>query len=291
MWVKALVSIFSHLLIGIISLATAQNCYDTGNFTTNSTYGKNRDLILASLPASVSANGGFFNATIGQGSNKVYALGMCSGDSTSDDCYGNLNFTVNNLIAYCPNQKEAVSWGGGLVRYADHEFFGTLALHPTNELYNTGDIKSDLTKFDTIWESLMVSVVRNASMGSSRLKYATGEANLTEFQKIYSQMQCTPDLSPKDCDSCLRELVSSYQTCCHGKQGGVVQKPSCWFRWDLYPFYVSNPATTAPSSSPAPPAENTHPKPSVNSTNAKGKYASATQEEIDDVDENLNKYK
>ncbi|XVF27800.1 hypothetical protein REPUB_Repub14bG0140000 [Reevesia pubescens] len=280
MWVKVLVSIFSHLLIGIISLATAQNCYDTGNFTTNSTYGKDRDLILASLPANVSANGGFFTATIGQGSNKVYALGLCSGDSTSDACYGNLSSTVHDLIAKCPNQKEALYWGGGptLVRYADREFFGTLELEPTLAGYNTGDIKSNLTKFDTIWESLMDIVVRNASMGSSRLKYATGEADLTAFQKIYSIMQCTPDLTQKDCDSCLRALVTSYETCCHGKQGGYVQKPNCWFRWDLYPFYVSNPATTAPSLSPPPPPASPSPPPqSVISTITKEVGGSSSQ--------------
>ncbi|MBA0828528.1 hypothetical protein Goarm_013200 [Gossypium armourianum] len=63
-------------------------------------------------------------------------------------------------------------------------------------------------------------------------------------------MQCTPDLSHKDCDSCLRQSVSYYESCCRGKQGGYVQKPNCWFRWDLYPFYISNASTTAPSLSP-----------------------------------------
>ncbi|XVF27797.1 hypothetical protein REPUB_Repub14bG0139900 [Reevesia pubescens] len=107
-------------------------------------------------------------------------------------------------------------------------------------------------------------------MGSSRLKYATGEADLTAFQKIFSLMQCTPNLSQKDCESCLRELVISYQTCCHGKQGGAAKNPNCWFRWDLYPFYVSNPTTTAPSLSPPPPPASPPPPPqSVNSTSTK----------------------
>ncbi|XVF27710.1 hypothetical protein REPUB_Repub14bG0131900 [Reevesia pubescens] len=271
MWVKALVSIFSHLLIGISSLATAQYCYGTGNFTTNSTYGKNRGLILASLPSNVSAKGGFFIDTIGQGSNKVYALGLCSG--ASDTCFGKLTFAVRDLLDRCPNQKEALSWGAGtdpiIIRYADRKFFGILELQPRNIVNNTGDIKSDLTNFDTIWKSLMAREVRKASTGSSMLKYATGEAYLTASQKIYSQMQCTPDLSEKDCYSCLRELVISYQTCCHGKQGAVIQKPSCWLRSGLSPFYVPNPDTDVPSLSPPALAESTHPKPSVNSTNAK----------------------
>ncbi|KAK6268929.1 hypothetical protein QUC31_013089 [Theobroma cacao] len=259
MWVKALVCLLSHLLIGM-SLATALRCYDTGNFTTNSTYGINRDLILASLPANVSANGGFFTATIGKEPNKVYALGLCRGDSTSENCFSSLNSTTQDLIAKCPNQKEAISWGGdppSMVRYANRSFFGILELDPSEAGTNVNDIKSNLTQFNTVWESLMDSVVRNASMGSFRLKYSTGEADNTVFQKIHALMQCTPDLSQSDCDSCLRESVSDYQRMFYGKQGGYVQRPNCWFRWDLYPFYVSNATTTAPSLSPPPPPTNT----------------------------------
>ncbi|XP_022723384.1 putative receptor-like protein kinase At4g00960 isoform X3 [Durio zibethinus] len=267
MWVKVLVSFLSHLLIGI-NLVTAQHCYDTGNFTTNSTYGKNRDLILASLPANVSAKSGFFTATIGQDSNKVYALGLCRGDLSSDNCYSCLNSSIHDLIAKCPNQKEALTWEKDcLVRYADRSFFGILELDPTVAVYNPGNITSNLTQFDKVWESLMDSVVRQASIGSSSLKYATGEAYFTPFKNIYALMQCTPDLSQKNCDSCLRNSVNYYETCCHGKQGGVVRNPNCWFRWDLYLFYTPNASTTAPSLSPPPPPESGSPPPhQVNST-------------------------
>ncbi|KAK8525118.1 hypothetical protein V6N13_092630 [Hibiscus sabdariffa] len=243
--------------MGISLVAAAPRCYDTGNFTTNGTYGKNRDLILASLPPNVSANGGLFHATIGQSPHKVYALGMCIQGDTSDRCSRCLNFTIHDLIASCPNQKEALSWGGDLlclVRYANHSFYGILELDPMEASYNTGDITSNLTEFDKVWDSLMDSVVRKASNGSSSLKYATGEADVTLFQKIYALMQCTPDLSKMDCDSCLRNSASTFQNLYHGKQGGYVRRPNCYFRWDLYPFYVSNASTTASLSPPPPPA-------------------------------------
>nr|KJB66591.1 hypothetical protein B456_010G145500 [Gossypium raimondii] len=259
MWVKftALSSILSHLLIGITLVEALLKCYDTGNFSTNSTYGKNRDLILASLPSNASAKGGFLTASIGQNSD---TLAMCRGDSTPDDCYKCVNSTIHNLIANCPNQKEALSWEGQPchVHYADRSFYGALELDPPEAVYNTGEITSNLTQFDTVWESLMDSVVQKASNGSSTLKYATGEAYFRFFQKIHAQMQCTPDLSQIICDFCLRQSVSTYQSCCHGKQGGYVQRPSCYFQWDLYPFYTPNASTTAPSLSPPPsPSVNT----------------------------------
>ncbi|XP_039169934.1 putative cysteine-rich receptor-like protein kinase 35 [Eucalyptus grandis] len=40
--------------------------------------------------------------------------------------------------------------------------------------------------------------------------------------------------------------------CCHGSKGGVVYKPSCIFRWDLFQFWESSPSP--PSSSPPPSA-------------------------------------
>ncbi|KAK8575351.1 hypothetical protein V6N12_063026 [Hibiscus sabdariffa] len=91
---------------------------------------------------------------------------MCRGDSTRDGCYTCLNSSIHDLTATCPNQKEALSWGGDppcMARYADRPFFGILELGG----YNTGDITLNITEFDTVWESLIDSVVRKASTGSS----------------------------------------------------------------------------------------------------------------------------
>ncbi|GMJ14614.1 cysteine-rich RLK (RECEPTOR-like protein kinase) 11, RECEPTOR LIKE PROTEIN KINASE 3 [Hibiscus trionum] len=265
MWVQlkavSLSSILSFLVMAISFVAVAPRCYDTGNFTTNSTYARNRDLILASLLSNVSAKGGFFNTSVGRNPDQVYALAMCRGDRTPEECHSLVNSTIYELTAECPNQKEASSWTGdyGFVHYADHSFFGTMELDPTVEIFNTGNITSNLTEFDTVWESLIKNVVRKASNGSSSLKYATGEADFGVFQRIRSLMQCTPDLSQQDCDYCLMQSASNYVSCCHGKQGGVIQKPDCYFRWELYPFYVANASTTASLSPPPPPASSPPP--------------------------------
>ncbi|KAI9186169.1 hypothetical protein LWI28_014333 [Acer negundo] len=89
----------------------------------------------------------------------------------------------------------------------------------------------------------MVRVVTQTSHGSSRLKFGTGEAEVTLFQKIYALMQCTPDLSQQDCEYCLSQCLSYFQTCC------FVLWTSCFLRWDLYPFYTS----TADDDDPSPP--------------------------------------
>lgn len=147
-------------VVSAIRFATAQTCLETGNFTTNSTYGRNRDLILASLPTNASENGGFFNAIIGQEPNKVYAQALCRGDLSPEDCSFYVNYTVQEiLIPSCPNQKEAFAWDGEipcLVRYSDKPFFGVLALDPIQEAINPNEINdaaSNVTQFFLLWGS------------------------------------------------------------------------------------------------------------------------------------------
>ncbi|MBA0723242.1 hypothetical protein Golax_003839 [Gossypium laxum] len=255
MWVNILVCLLTHLIAGMsVSFDQSFSCYaDSGNFTTNTTYAKNLDFILHSLPNNVSEHGGFFTVTVGQGSNKAYALGLCRGDLTSYVCHSCVKFAADDLRARCPNQKEAVSWSSDppcILHYANRHFFKMLELYPTTFVHNNRDITSNLPQFDTVWESLMDSVVTKASNGSSTLKYATGKANFTASKTIYALTQCNPKLAHNDCDSCLMELVSFYKVCCHQKQGARIQNPNCWLGWDLHGFYVPNPATTAPSLSP-----------------------------------------
>ncbi|TYH67007.1 hypothetical protein ES332_D06G157900v1 [Gossypium tomentosum] len=240
MWINVLVFLLTHLLTGM-SIIFNQDyvCItESGSFTTNSTYGKNLDHILDSLPDSVSKSGGFFTATAGQDSSTAYALGLCSGDLNPHDCYGLVKSAVRDLRDKCPDQKEAISWSGDpacIIRYANRPFFGILELEPTTAGTITHDIGSNLSRFDMIWESLTDRLVRNASNGTSSRKYATGEALFTVSQNIDAQMQCTPDISQEECDSCLLAAKSSFKACCHGKQGGYVQKPNCMFTFDLIP--------------------------------------------------------
>ncbi|KAK6268930.1 hypothetical protein QUC31_013090 [Theobroma cacao] len=252
MYVKNLVFVLC-LIVSGIGLTTAQTCLETGNFTTNSTFGRNRDLILTSLPTNVSENVGFFNATIGQEPNKVYAQALCRGDLSAEDCLTYVNFTAQQLITNCTNQKEGFSWDGDipcLVRYSNQSFFGVLALDPIQEAINPNDINdaaSNLTQFFQVWGELMEAVATKASMGSSRLKYATGVAD-----EIQALMQCTPDLSQSDCLTCLRTLVHRYTACCRTYQGGYVETPSCRMRWDLYTFFAPTTDTVRISLSPPP---------------------------------------
>ncbi|TXG47156.1 hypothetical protein EZV62_026450 [Acer yangbiense] len=257
---NGVLSLFSYLLLSIsFSLTNGEDyCYDGNFFPINSTYDSNRNLILSSLASYVPINNGsFYYTSVGQDPNKVYALALCRGDSpSSKNCINCVKATSQEIMTNCPNQKEAFMWGKTeppcLVRYADHPTTGKFDLPPSRIHYFgnlTENVKPNLTDFDQIWETLMESLVKKVFKGSSGIKYfATEEANLNSFQKIYTLMQCTPDLSRSDCDLCLRQSVADYQRCCrtYYANAGNVERANCYFGWALFPFY--SPHTEAPPS-------------------------------------------
>lgn len=245
-----LVPIFLSILVtfGFVSVS-GQICVNTaGSFRPNTTYDSNRRLILSSLASNVTARDGFFyNSSVGQEPDRVYATGLCIPGAESKDCSDCITGAVTELLQNCANQTEAFSWPGTetlcMVRYANRSFTGSMDLEPHTLIYNTGNITINMSDFDRIWDAFMLRMIDSASTGrngasssSSNKYYAADVTSLTTFQRVYALMECTPDLSPGNCDACLRASVRSYQECCRGNQGGVARRPSCFYRWDLYPF-------------------------------------------------------
>ncbi|XP_065865866.1 putative cysteine-rich receptor-like protein kinase 30 isoform X2 [Euphorbia lathyris] len=245
---------FIRLGNGQITLGeTLMGCNYTSNFTINSTYAKNRDLLLSSLPSNVSQNTSvanfFYSTSVGQGSDKVYGKAICLADYTPQECFDSLNDSIENLRTYCPNQKEGVSVSYFGIQYSNRPVNGVVLLEPTRAGINPNDLNSENeVEFYEIWGNLMEKVGEKAAM-EEVVKYATGEVNSTSNQTIYVRMQCFPDLDQRSCRYCLTQAVNYYEGCCHGKVGGFVRKPSCWFRWDLYPFYNFTGFALPPSSS------------------------------------------
>ncbi|KAF9672201.1 hypothetical protein SADUNF_Sadunf11G0016100 [Salix dunnii] len=140
----------------------------------------------------------FYNTTIGSGNDTVYGLVHCMASPSAGNCSFCVNSSIQALMTACPNQKEAISWGGDpvpcIVRYANRYFFGSLELSPTSALYNTAKINATLTRFDQAWSGIR-DIVTRASTNSSRLAAETTDQSST--QKIYVFMQCTPDVSQR----------------------------------------------------------------------------------------------
>ncbi|ESQ38349.1 hypothetical protein EUTSA_v10029153mg [Eutrema salsugineum] len=264
--------VFAFSSYGFVS---AQRCGDSLFFRPNGTYDTNRRLVLSTLASNVSSRDGFYNVSVGEGSGRIYALGLCIPGTDPKLCSDCIQPASVRLLQNCPNQTDSWYWRAGktlcFVRYSNRSFFNSIDLEPTlSELY-TLQVSGDVAVYNRIWEDLMVRMISAASSttpGSlAGRHYASNMAPLSGFHRIYALMQCIPGISSVDCDACLRENVRTYQNCCGGNQGGTIRRPVCYFRFDPYPFFGAfdnitsspppqssrDPQESQPTTSPPPP--------------------------------------
>ncbi|KAG5561404.1 hypothetical protein RHGRI_004438 [Rhododendron griersonianum] len=140
---------------------------------------------------------------------------------------------------------------------------------PPRYIYITSDITYSVDEFDQALNSLVESLIIRAAMGSSTIKFATGEGKFSGYLKIYGLMQCIPGIASVDCSRCLRGAVDEYWSCCFRNRGANVLRPSCMFLYDLIPFFESS-AGAAPPPPPPSPLLTFAPPPSTNVTKKEG---------------------
>ncbi|KAJ4981983.1 hypothetical protein NE237_032820 [Protea cynaroides] len=234
-------------------------CSNTTLYASNSTYQSNLNTLFYSLSSNANttsnSNNPYNNATVGQSSNTVYGLYFCRGDLSSDVCSNCVSFAVRDIAQRCSNRKIAYIWYDEcMFRYSNSSFFSTVTISPIYLMWNPQNV-SDSTTFNQILGDTVNQVATSAASDSKR--FATLEANYTQFQSLYSLAQCSPDLSANDCNTCLITTIGYLPSCCSNKQGGRVLIPSCNIRYEVYSFYQIT--ASAPSPSPtalAPPTRN-----------------------------------
>ncbi|KAK2405005.1 putative receptor protein kinase [Trifolium repens] len=251
---KLLFSFYSLLLlliISIVSQAKAQPNFldnfcinDNGNYTANSTYQTNLNILLSNLSTNTEISYGFYNFSYGQNTDKVNAIGLCRGDVKPDVCRKCLNDSRVLLTQLCPNQKEAIGWYDNcMLRYSNRSIFGVMEGEPSFRRSNPNSV-TEVDQFKQVLGNLMKKLKEKAaSSDDSRFMYAADNAtdvNLN-FQTIYGLVQCTPDLSLQDCHRCLDDAISEIPSCCNNKIGGKVVKPSCNIRYESSLFYGPTP--------------------------------------------------
>ncbi|PKI67029.1 putative cysteine-rich receptor-like protein kinase 34 [Punica granatum] len=219
-----------------------RDCNNNGNFTANSNYAENRRLLLNSLPSNVTAEDGFSSGSLGTSPDTVYALSFCSGgDLPAQNLTASVNSTSMGLRESCPYQKQGAAFEGDfcISRYSNSPTYEILNISIDMMVCDMMDLDMSWDSFNKTWWNHMECLTMRASKGSTRLKFATGEASLPLTpHTIYPFLQCNLNLSESDCLRCLIHSISDYQNWCRDNSGRVVRWSSCYLRWDLYYFYV-----------------------------------------------------
>lgn len=218
-------------------------------FNVNSTYAQNRHNLFSTLASKVVANGRLYNDSLGQNPNRVHALVFCTrGDEQA--CISCVQKVTQNIQTSCPNRMDSFQWNNDdvddqvscLVRSSNHTTFQNLELRPAVIHPSPDSIEpsKNTTLFSKQWEATVNRTIQVATEAntSSLLQYIGAvKAEFTEFPNVYMLMQCTPDITSRECMICLENCVAYFKTQFWGRQGGSVSRPSCLFRWDLYRFH------------------------------------------------------
>ncbi|WVY97744.1 hypothetical protein V8G54_029895 [Vigna mungo] len=225
---------------------------DRGNYTANSTYETNLNTLLSTLTSNTEIEYGFYNLTKGENTDQVYAIGLCRGDVKPCECRNCLEHSRGNLSQLCPNRKEAIGWYEDekcMLRYSNRKILGLMETGPAYFMWNLNDAPQ-AEEFNKVVKDLLDGLRSKAASGDSRSKYATANATGPDNKFIYGLVQCTPDLSGPDCENCLIQSIKEITSCCHGKIGTRIVRPSCNLRYETSsPFFGAQAYT--PSMSPS----------------------------------------
>ncbi|CAN6921734.1 unnamed protein product [Brassica oleracea] len=223
----------------LISSVYANTCFNrSGFFAPDGTYDLNRRVMLSSLPSNVTANDGFYTTSTGEDPNRAYGLGMCFPGTEARSFSDCIMAASNGLVKNCTNQIDAIDWrmyGNTLclVHYSNRSFYGSLDMEIIRSDNYTRDFQANMTDLAITWEALMIGLIDQASS----LYYAARTQKLeSSISHVYGVVQCSRDISLENCTRCLQQNVIEYRSCCRGREGGIFSRPSCFIRWEVYPF-------------------------------------------------------
>nr|CAB3499980.1 unnamed protein product [Digitaria exilis] len=237
-----------------------QACGDTGNYEPKSSYFASINSIAATLPGNASASPDLFGtAEVGAIPEQVSALALCRGDANATSCSSCLTQAFRTLPDACAGKKDAaLFYDNCMLHYSNIHFLTDDSSWPTGYLmeYFNFSVKSEPERFNLVVAALLNATADYAAYNSTR-RYAAGEADFNqEYPKVYSLAQCTPDLTPERCRSCLAYIIEASLSMYANLIGARTLAIRCTFRYETKPFIigplmVSLGGTPASSGAPA----------------------------------------
>ncbi|CAL5062372.1 unnamed protein product [Urochloa decumbens] len=255
--------------------ATLRISCDDSEYTANSTFQANLDLLAATLPANASASpAGFATATAGAAPDQANALALCRGDSNASACAACVAAAFQDAQQECPLDKGvAVYRDACVLRFAGIRFLDFLQgdqwlvaeLIPVVDTA-TGSVNASEAWFSAavsgIFTALVDRAAAAAASNTTRKYFATAEMGFDP--KLYGLAQCVPDLTPAQCRDCLGQLFrvteQRYLSVRPLSQWSSSFLVWCSLRYSVSPFYqgqamlqLAAPPAPSPDATMAPP--------------------------------------
>lgn len=175
---------------------------------------------------------------------------MCRGDVPFALCRECIGFATQKIPSSCPSSKEAVIWYNEcLLRYSYRFIFMKMETWPRYKIeIPMGDpVLLQSKGFYSALRSVLNVLPKQAALSLGGFnKYAVKQENASASVTLYGLAQCTPDLSAGDCRRCIEDAVVEFpKDCCDGSIGETVFFPSCFVRFEIYPFYQHSETSAA----------------------------------------------
>ncbi|KAK7405423.1 hypothetical protein VNO78_06703 [Psophocarpus tetragonolobus] len=224
------------------------------NNTFSNTLASNVRSLLSSMSSYDTTKNGFFKTTI----NTVSGLFMCRGNLSATLCHICVLNATQFISSECPFSQEAIIWYNYcFLRYSKGP---SLSTNDTTPVYHDLTIVStsnpNLQQRFLSWTLANILYEMQYKPDESTIKnYGTKAVKLNDHQTLHTLVQCTPDLSYSDCDSCLHNIVQKeipwyFLASLEGK----VMFPSCYIMFGLSQFYDNDNEVEASEHTPPSPA-------------------------------------
>ncbi|XP_019171525.1 PREDICTED: cysteine-rich receptor-like protein kinase 10 [Ipomoea nil] len=229
--------LFLHVCVAAEPLDTPCSS-NRGKYTANSPFDNNLKNLLGSLLANTARNEGFYNASVGDGADRVLGRALCRGDINSTDCQNCLEKASEELKRQCQtkeamiryDQRCKVEYGSTLLKRYNGKY-----LESNNEKKT---VSADPAQFSQALKEWM-DHLSNEAAHNSRLMFAAQSIKFSEQITIYGLVQCTRDLSNEECSNCLDSASGDLEGCCGSREGGTVYGGACSVRFEIYQFYYN----------------------------------------------------
>ncbi|KAL1224968.1 Cysteine-rich receptor-like protein kinase 26 [Cardamine amara subsp. amara] len=240
---QCLVLLLSSQLLSVISqqgqvvYSSCQNL--RGNFTIDSSYEVNLKSLISSLSSLPQNENGFYNVSVGEtDDDKVNSLMLCRGDVKPIDCIRCIVIAGQEIRERCPNQREANIWYDHcMLRYSDRTILNTMETSPGYSVATDFDFPGEKDVWENMLTELLDGLMSRAAAGGQSKKFAVSKMNGSSLQTLYGLMQCTPEISERDCIDCLTWNIGRIPILCNEKLGCRQATVSCNLRYDTFRFY------------------------------------------------------
>ncbi|THG01123.1 hypothetical protein TEA_025899 [Camellia sinensis var. sinensis] len=202
------------------------------NNTSKTKFKANLNTLLTSL-SSKSALHSFYNDSF----NGIFSLYLCRGDLTIDQCQNCVVNASQGIRQRCPSDEQAIIWFEQcMLRYSDTNFFGLeqtdMKIFMWNVENNTSPNDPDVNTLALMYTLISKAPYTETMYGAD----VSVVGNASEYR--YGLVQCSRDISSGGCSHCLGQLMDDIQMCCKGKKGWRILTPSCYLRYEQYPFFA-----------------------------------------------------